>query len=167
MTVLGIDLGIRKVAVAVITNGNEGYTCYGVPRLELTTQARHLELYKIASYVDALVQTYEPEYVWIEKPIIGNNKKYSMELAHTCGAILSMMGRYDPGGTKTRIVDNNTWKHELLLHGRASKDDVQNYINEVHPAYAAFCGDDQDAYDACCIALYGVTILDRATQLSL
>jgi len=167
MTTFGIDLGIRKVAVSVITQGLDGYTCYGVPRLVLPKQTRTQELYKIASYVQALVHTYEPDHVFIEKPIVGNNHKYSMQLSEVCGAVMSMMGKFDAGGTKVVIVDNKTWKRELLMNGNASKDDVRNYINEVHPVYAAFCGDDQDAYDACCIALYGVTILDRAKELSL
>ena len=166
MTVFGIDLGIRKVAVCVITHGMDGYTCYGIPRLQLVEEKREAELYKLASYVSALVQTFDPDHVFIEKPIIGNNRKYSMQISETCGGILAMMGPYSLG-VKTVMVDNKTWKRELILNGNASKDDVRNYITEVHPAYAAFCGDDQDAYDACCVALYGVTILERAQDLSL
>ena len=167
MNVLGIDLGIRKVAVAVIAEGLEGYTCYGVPRLVLTEQPRQVELHKLASYTQALISTYNPDYVFVEKPIVGNNIKYSMKIAETCGAVCSMVGAAYPTGTKLDMVDNGTWKKELLLNGHASKEDIQNYIVDTHPAYALFCGDDQDAYDACCIALYGVTILDRAKHLSL
>ena len=46
-------------------------------------------------------------------------------------------------------------------------EEIKNYIVDTHPPYALFCGDDQDAYDACCIALYGVTILERADRLTL
>jgi Holliday junction resolvasome RuvABC endonuclease subunit len=99
---------------------------------------------------------------------VGNNKKYSMKLSETCGAVMATMGMAE-GANRVKVykVDNGTWKKELLLNGHATKDDVRNYITATHPAYAAFCGDDQDAYDACCIALYGVTVLERAQHLSL
>ena len=129
MTVLGIDLGIRKVAVCVITEGLDGYTCYGVPRLILPKQPRQLELFKIAGYVNALMGTYEPDNVFIEKPIVGNNHKYSMQLSETCGAIMAMLGQHDPGATRVHMVDNGTWKKELLLNGHASKEEIRNYIH--------------------------------------
>jgi len=168
VTVLGVDLGVRKVAVAVITDGIAGYTLYSIPRLELVKQIRSHELHKLASFVQAVVSTYQPDYMFIEQPIVGNNRKYSMQLSESCGAVIGALGlspeQTDP---KVEMVDNNTWKKELLLKGHASKSDIQNYIVDTHPAYAAFCGDDQDAFDACCIALYGVQILDRASRLSL
>jgi Holliday junction resolvasome RuvABC endonuclease subunit len=167
MTVLGIDLGIRKVAICVITNGINGYTCYGVPRLQLTKHDRAIELYKLSTYVQTVLLNYDPDGVFIEKPIIGNNRKYSMAISETCGAVQVGIAKKDGSRQKVVLVDNNTWKKDLIGDGHASKDDVRNYINVTHPAYAPFCGDDQDAYDACCIALYGVTITDRAKHLSL
>jgi Holliday junction resolvasome RuvABC endonuclease subunit len=168
VTVLGVDLGIRKIAVAVITDGVSGYTLYGVPRLVLTKQRREVELHKLATFLQAVSVTYDPDYVFIEKPIIGNNRKYSMQISEVCGAVMGGLGLADSDSTpKVDLVDNKTWKSELLANGNASKEEVQNYIIETHPAYAAFCGEDQDAFDACCIALYGCLILDRAKRLSL
>jgi len=168
VTVLGVDLGIRKVAVAVITDGVAGYTLYSIPRLELVKQERAYELHKLSSFVEAVVSTYQPEHMFIEQPIIGNNNKYSMQLSETCGAVIGGL-RLSPEQTDPNVhmVDNGTWKKELLLNGHASKSEVRNYIVDTHPAYAAFCGEDQDAFDACCIALYGNLILDRSERLSL
>lgn len=168
MTVLGVDLGVRKIAVAVITDGVAGYTLYGVPRLVLTKQRREVELHKLATFLQAVSVTYDPDYVFIEQPIIGNNRKYSMQISEVCGAVMGGLGVADTQSTPNVVmVDNGTWKRELLLKGHSSKEDIQNYIVDTHPAYAPFCGDDQDAFDACCIALYGCLVLDRSERLSL
>lgn len=167
MSVLGIDLGIRKIAICVITDGLAGYTCYGVRTLVLVEQPREDELHRLSRYVESVALTYQPDHVFIEQPIVGNNRKYSMKISESCGAVRSVLGQEVHRGLKTVMVDNGTWKKELLHDGHASKAEVRNYINVTHPAYAAFCGDDQDAYDSCCIALYGVALLDRASHLSL
>jgi Holliday junction resolvasome RuvABC endonuclease subunit len=106
--------------------------------------------------------------VWIEDTIIGNNRKYSIKLAQVMGAVLSHLGQIRLNtGCDVRLVDNKSWKREIVGNGNSDKAAVRDYIDVTHPAYAALCGDDQDLYDAACIGLYGILICNRARGLKL
>ena len=168
MTLIGIDLGIHKVALSVFTEGEAGFTLYVTEAFETDAQERDLQLMELGAFCYDTAHFHDADSVWIEKPILGNNRKYSLQLAETYGAVLCDLGMLRvANGLDTRSVDNLVWKKEVVGKGNASKDDIRNYIHDVHPAYAAFCGDDQDRYDACCVGLYGLGVLDRASHLSL
>jgi Holliday junction resolvasome RuvABC endonuclease subunit len=168
MTLVGFDLGVHKIAGSVFTEGDAGFTLYRAEAYETDAKERDVQLMELAAFAYHMCTFHDADSAWIEKPIIGNNRKYSMQIAEVYGAVLSdlAMARMQ-GGLDTRSVDNKVWKKEVLGSGNASKDDIRNYIHDVHPAYAAFCGDDQDRYDATCIGVYGLGVLERAQFLRL
>jgi Holliday junction resolvasome RuvABC endonuclease subunit len=163
MTVIGIDLGTRKVAVAVLTgDGLQRATAYA-PAEGLS---RGYQLLELGRYVHDQALFHDADQVWIEDVIVGNNHKYSLQLAQVLGAVLAALG-VSPAGLDVRLVGNKAWKKEIVGNGNASKDMIRNYIVDTHPDYALLCADDQDKYDATCIGLYGLAITDRARDLRL
>ena len=156
---MGVDLGIRKVALfcwdddlphAVAWEAPDGFT-------------RASQLHHLGGYVHDMVSTFDIDQVWIEDTLVGNNVKYSIALAETKGAVMAALAAH----VDVRLVNVSTWKKQVLGRGNANKDSVRDYIHVTHGAYAPLCGDDQDLYDACCIALYGRQIMDRSTDLRL
>lgn len=163
MSVIGIDLGVHKIAMVCITEGEQEAWAY-----EATHPHRDLQLMELGSMAHDFALLHDADSVWVEKVIIGNNRKYSIGLAETMGAVLSDLGHMRlHNGLDIRQVDNKAWKKALIGNGNASKDAIRDYIDVAQSAYAPLCEDDQDLYDACCIALYGRQILDRAAHLQL
>jgi Holliday junction resolvasome RuvABC endonuclease subunit len=165
VNLVGIDLGVRKIAMAVF----EGDSLVNVGVHEASnTLPRDLQLLEVASYAHDYGQLHEADSIWIEDTIIGNNRRYSIRLAETKGAIMADLANLrQMNGTDVRLVDNQTWKKHVVGDGHATKETVQNYIRATHPAYAPLCGEDQDLYDAACVGLYGLTITERAGDLHL
>lgn len=169
MNLVGIDLGTHKISVAAFVEGDSGLTLYDARTHDADPDApRDQVLNELGRFARDLVHTYQPSSVWVEEVIIGNNRKYSLQLAEVKGAVLSTLAMHRRNtGVDIRMVDNKTWKREVIGNGNATKDQVKDYILVTHPAYAALCGDDQDCYDAACIGLYGFTVLERSTHLRL
>jgi|SRR3954464_7065652 Holliday junction resolvasome RuvABC endonuclease subunit len=168
MTLLGIDLGIAKVAVAIFSEGSYGRTLVDVIAHTSTSPTRDEQLAELASVSHNLAVFYKADWCFIEEPIVGNNPKYSLKLAQTCGAVMGKLSHLrGQQSLDIRLVGNKTWKKEVLGNGNSSKDVIRSWVNEHHPAYAALCGEDQDEFDACCVGLYGLGLLDRARQLTL
>ena len=160
MNLIGIDLGIHKVTCAVFDGG----TLASVRTYECEEKERVRQLAELGSYVASAAALFQADLFWIEDVLSGNNHKYSLQLAETKRAVMSALGPL--ALADVRLVNVGTWKKMLLGNGHASKDDVRNYIG-VNTPYAPLCGDDQDAYDATCIGLYGLSILARAADLKL
>ena len=158
MNVAGVDLGIHKVALASFVD--EAY-CNTIWQTLADTRAR--QLHELAMSVRDTVCLWNMDSVWIEDTIIGNNRKYSLQLTEVRGAVMSALAMdFD-----VRLVDNKTWKKQVVGNGNANKDSIRDYIHVTHPAYAPLCGSDQDLYDATCIALYGRHITEQAADLRL
>lgn len=157
---MGVDLGIHKVAVFIIAADQQVQV--GVLDLE-TELSRAYQLRVIGSFVEEQAVMWDVDSVWIEDTLIGNNRKYSLSLTETKGAVMAALAI----AADVRLVDNNTWKKQVVGHGRASKDEVRDYIDVTYPAYAPLCGDNQDLYDAACIALHGRAIMERSRDLHL
>jgi Holliday junction resolvasome RuvABC endonuclease subunit len=168
MTLLGIDLGIKKIAVAVFGEGDFGQTLLEVTAHDSDAPTRDAQLAFVAAVAHNMALLYTADWVFIEEPIVGNNTKYSLKLAQTCGAVMAALSHLrEHQGTDIRLVGNKAWKKDVLGNGNSSKDVIRSWVIEHHPAYAALCGADQDQYDACCVGLYGLGLLDRARQLTL
>jgi Holliday junction resolvasome RuvABC endonuclease subunit len=168
MTLIGIDLGIKKLAVAVFTDADHGENLVEVIAHESRCPTRDEELAEIAAVAHNIALLYNADWCFIEEPIVGNNTKYSLKLSQTAGAVMAGLSHLrSHQGLDIRMVGNKTWKKEVIGNGNSSKDVIRSWVIEYHPAYAALCGDDQDEYDACCIGLYGLGLLDRARQLTL
>lgn len=162
MKVMGIDLGIHKVAVAVWEDG----VLLGTDAYE-TVGLRHDELMNISDFVYCAVKDSEADHVFIEDTLVGNNIKYSIQLSEAKGAILSSLGLYcTEHYLGVYLVNNKTWKKDVLGNGNADKDKVRIWVDGQGSEYSLLCGDDQDRYDAACIGYYGTLIAERAGVLA-
>lgn len=158
-TVIGIDLGIRKIAYAVWRDGE----LVTAGAYEAAAGKRQRELHDIAEYINAVVETDDEQLlVVIEEPLVGNNKKYSMQISQTYGAVLAALSWDD---IEVLAAPVGTWKKQVVGNGHASKKDIENYLGVVNERYPALCGHDQDQYDAACVGLYGVMLSARAEGL--
>lgn len=155
MAVVGIDLGIAKVAITAL----EGDVQYCYVR-HSTAMTRGEQLFDLATYTSVILSTFTTPTVFIEGVLVGNNAKYSIQLAQTMGAVLSALVDYP-----VYQVNVGIWKKEVLGNGRSDKAAVRGWLEANYPAYAVSCDGDQDSYDATCIALYGQGVLTRTQHL--
>lgn len=148
--VYGVDIGTRRVAVAgpdyfrAALNLPDPATGKG-----LFTTPRELQL--LGGFIAAVVPP--GAILWIERPFMGRpntNINTAIRLGMSVGAILS---RHAGIGN---VVDQATWKAEIVGSGSASKPDVTAWLWRADPAEAEACGEDQDLIDATCIRRYGV-----------
>jgi Holliday junction resolvasome RuvABC endonuclease subunit len=161
-TVMGIDLGIAKVAYSLWRDG----VLVETHAMESHHPLRTIQLLELSDDIYEAGKFTGPDYVFIEDVLIGNNRKYSLQLAQSLGAVLSSLGLLSlEQPLDVHLVNVSTWKKDVVGSGNASKEDVRNYIHEIHSAYAVSCGSDQDRYDAACIGYYGHLIADRAEAL--
>jgi Holliday junction resolvasome RuvABC endonuclease subunit len=158
MRVMGVDLGIAKVACSIWEN-EELVETQAVDMSGITERTRQLS--QLSRYIRREVDYHDVELVVIEDILIGNNRKYSIKLAQTMGAVLAGLEHLD-----VIPVNVGKWKKEVIGDGHASKEAVRNYLLERDSAYADLCGSDQDRFDAACIGYYGVILSDRAERLA-
>jgi Holliday junction resolvasome RuvABC endonuclease subunit len=163
MRIVGIDLGIRKVAVAHLQDdmlvATEAYAS--------TEYLRTTQLMDLGHWVSAMVAECDADLVAIEEPLVGNNRRYSLRIAEVFGALLAQLGELQQERQLDVVsVNVQNWKKQLLGKGNATKLSVREYIDGVDEAYADICGDDQDRYDAAAIGLYGWR-LHATAQLSI
>lgn len=155
MAIAGIDLGIAKVAISVL-DGDRLHTYVR----HSDAASRGSQLFDLATYTSVILSVWEVPSVFIESTLVGNNTKYSIQLAQTMGAVLSALVSYP-----VYQVNVGTWKKEVLGNGSSKKDQVRAWLEANYPAYAVSCDGDQDSYDATCIALYGRGVLARSGLL--
>lgn len=165
MRVMGFDLGIHKLAYSVWDDDRLKHTnAYDASVISW----KHWQLWYMHEHVGSLLRNFEPDLVVIEDVLIGNNRKYSLQLAQTLGAVLTAVGQEHEamGWAEPILVNVGKWKKEVIGDGHASKEAVRNYLLERDSAYADLCGSDQDRFDAACIGYYGVILSDRAERLA-
>tara|TARA_R100001377_G_scaffold74226_1_gene50426 strand:+ start:676 stop:993 length:318 start_codon:yes stop_codon:yes gene_type:complete len=83
--------------------------------------------------------------VAIEKPLYFRNPHSTISISEVVGAVKEIL---ELAGIPYKVVDNKTWKKEVVGTGSASKDDILKYANEYF--YSEF--EEQDWADAACIA---------------
>lgn len=153
----GIDVGQAKAAIAIF----DGELLVDLE--EIISNAalnRHYQLKVLGERVTSVLNDNMVERVFIEQNLVGNNIKYSINLAQAVGAIAShALGEVD-------FVNVSSWKKAIVGKGNAKKDDVRLYVDGCYPEYTALCEGSQDKYDAICIGLYGVRLLDLAGSLA-
>jgi len=89
------------------------------------------------------------DYAMIEEPIFAQNRNVVRTLSEVVGAVWGTICLSD---IPVSLVDNGTWKKNVIGSGKATKDAIMKYAIEKW-------GDEfpeQDYADAACIALYGV-----------
>src|ERR1044072_313614 len=115
MNLLGIELGVDKVAVSLCQDdqlmGCEAY-------LSPSDHHRAAQLRELGSVVQAMALAVDANAVWIEDTIIGNNRKYSIGLAEAKGAGMAACASLP---LDIRLVDNKVWKRDVVGNGNADK----------------------------------------------
>lgn len=171
MRVMGVDLGIAKVAFSVweddILTETWAKDFSGL-------EHRASQLSWMTTEGSAALVTRRPDHVFIEDVLIGNNRKYSIRLGEAKGAMLAGMGMAlsatewieDMPLPHIYTVNVRTWKKEVLGRGNATKLEIKNYLLQRDSAYAELCDGDQDQFDAACIGYYGIIVANRAEKLS-
>lgn len=170
MITLGIDLGISKIAVAALEDSTLVDATAYQPTAEDSDKimARGRVLHELGSWVYDYSLGVQPDAIFIEEIIVGNNTKYSLQLAQTFGSVLSALFVSSlVTGARVYLAGNKAWKKRLLGNGNANKDQIRAFIDESYSAYALLCDGDQDRYDACCVGLYGLDVVSAADQLKL
>jgi len=169
LKIIGVDLGIRKIAWAVW----DGDILVETMAYESQRTLRHEQLVDLQTiFMSSAIHHHQPDHVFIEDTLIGNNRKFSIQLSQTMGAVLAGLGLVSQISALTNhpmgvyLVHNTAWKKELLEKGNAGKELVRDYIYSRDSAYAELCGYDQDRFDAACIGYYGVVIANRAVDLT-
>lgn len=161
MSSMGVDLGIHKVTLSIADGENLIIAeTFNTPE----GMTRGQELNWLTGWVKEFAQAYAVTHVWIEDTLVGNNRKYSLALTEVLGAVESGLSELP---VRVDRVNVGTWKKEVVGNGYANKDAVRLWVTEEFPVYAVTCGDDQDQFDAGCIALYGERVLARAAGLTL
>ena len=153
--VVGVDIGMRSVALSVFENGLLTNIEVGsVPQ----TALRGDELFFLAQKLRWLGEDGITTYVE-EPPMAGpQNKRTFLHLGQTCGMILSVC-------SEAHLVPVSTWKKQVVGAGNATKDDVAHWLLAHSASYHALCDGDQNRVDAICIGLYGVQIEARAALI--
>lgn len=157
-TVVGIDLGIKKIAWSVW----EDDVLVDTGAFSSSELTRPMDLEAISTQIEAVVSSHFPSSIFIEETLIGNNRKYSIQLSQTMGAVMAALAYVAP----IYLVNVSTWKKEVIGNGNSDKKAIRDYVLSRDSAYAALCGSDQDQYDAACIGYYGVLISERAELLA-
>jgi Holliday junction resolvasome RuvABC endonuclease subunit len=89
--------------------------------------------------------------VYLEAPVMGRSVKPTIVQSYVSGIIQAVATAV----ADVELVNNKTWKRVIVGNGNASKADTKRYFRKVYPELARRCGDDDDLFDACGLALYG------------
>ena len=139
---IGVDYGMRRVAVACAEDGIAmAFKCASVDRGK--------ELAMLSRWY--LAHAPLPGHLWIESAIQGGsgNVQTTVKLASTQGAIMSVhVG-------EVSIVAPSSWKAGVVGNGNANKELVAIWLAEFYPDLYDACHGDQDQIDAMCMSLYG------------
>ena len=171
MIVVGIDPNTRGFHAAALVN--VGMEIEELVLLESQHEWQKLGLwsqsvYLVAKEASVLMEMlrrkgkYTDEiYVFIEEPLVAGrrNLRTALLMAQMVGAVIAQCAEYTK---KVYLVPVSAWKVGTVGKGGASKTEVADWLNAVHPGYAAQCAGRQDLIDACCIAWHGVRIADAA-----
>jgi Holliday junction resolvasome RuvABC endonuclease subunit len=154
MIQLGVDYGVRRIAVANLTDG------FALSFEIKKCADRGSELNYLADRYQELLIELSATYgignihLWIEGAIMGHlNVQVAVAMGATQGAI---MGTH---GAPCTIVPPATWKAGTVGNGGAGKDDVADWLQIYHSDLYAICHS-QDEIDAMCMALYGRMLTD-------
>lgn len=89
----------------------------------------------------------------IESPIVGRGgPRATIVQAFTSGAI---QGALFDVGVEVSLANVSSWKKQVVGNGRASKEDIANFVGLRWPAFFSQAEGSQDLADAICIARYG------------
>lgn len=155
MAAIGVDLGVRSFAAAILApDGHlQLFTYQALLTSKVADQvptARADELSGLALALSSLVQPHDIMHIE-EPPLAGlRNVRIFLKLAQASAACA--VGAAHKGALVS-FVPVDTWKKETVGRGGASKDFVASWLEHTYPVYFEQCKHDQNLIDATCIAI--------------
>jgi len=151
MKYLGLDTSSKAIHIVVL---DESENLIKIYKAGCTNSKPFKERFSelMDNFAKTLVEDIDidtVDYAVIEEPIFAQNRNVVRTLSEVVGAVWGALCLSD---IPTTLVDNGTWKKEILGSGKATKDDILKYAIEKW-------GDEfpeQDYADAACVALYSV-----------
>lgn len=152
MRFVGVDLGVRSLHVASITDATGTFEGFAALSIEVPPSPyRQVELQYLGDAINNFID--DDCVVIIEEPPYVQNKKTYSELTQVSGAVLGMLN------VPATLVNVSTWKKTVVGNGNATKKAIADFLSREYPRYSERC-ERQDHIDATCIALYGRVTLE-------
>ena len=148
MRIAGIDADSKLFAIVTIDDDAHAVSIYHKEKGRTASDRRSDLLDEFAGVIQS-GELDDCDAFYIEAPIAGVNIGALRAQAYVIGAMLYILDeRY--GGVF--LVDNGTWKKQVIGHGKASKDDIRAFVES---AYDLPLNCEQDICDAAAIAQFG------------
>lgn len=150
MLYYGIDVGVRKVAVASVTATGTLGMCFNStvrPREQRSRELR--DLCQVIRDVEIL----PGDQVAVEAPVVAGvrNLRTSLQLATSIGAVISGIEFL----VNVTLVEPSKWK-TITGNGHSTKTDVQAWLAREWPDLETACRGNGDMIDAMCIAVWNL-----------
>ena len=145
MMYLGLDCSSLAIHGATIDDNEDLIALYKWGSKQKSFETRFPEILKQFSKDVSTIK--QVEFASIEAAIFIQNPKTTIAIANVVGAVWAFLLDQD---INTSIIDNRSWKKEIIGKGNSSKDDIKKFAEEKW-------GDkfpEQDYADAACIALW-------------
>jgi len=146
MIILGIDPALTKTGYGVIDTSNSSIN-YIASGTILTQSTDNLEtrLGFLASEIERIIRTYNPNIVAMEEVFININAKSSIKLCHARGAIMSAIGQ---SGLVLKEFSPTKIKKTISGAGKADKSQIIYMVRMIMPKADIKSEDEADALAA-------------------
>lgn len=153
MTVIGVDYGVRKLALAALPTGRRRgpqgvFSCFWKPDRTANDILGAVED-TVITWVETQLADTDDVSVIIEYPYFAKNAKVSVRMGMMAGALFSAFHQYTDN---IRFVEPAAWKKQIVGRGNANKEDTMKWLRGHYPKLTFINDDEADAY---CLALYG------------
>ena len=145
MKFIGLDCSSLAIHAAIIDDKEDLISLHKWGSKQKTFESRFPEILK--EFSKDISKIKEVEFASIEAAIFIQNPKTTIAIANVVGAVWAFLIEQD---INTSIIDNRSWKKEIVGKGNAKKEEIKKYAidkwGEKFP--------EQDFADAACIALW-------------
>lgn len=162
--VIGVDPSSRKLAAVVSVIGDES-DVQAVTRV--LPQDKPYACHIAHEWMRLLVEEYNAQgkvHVFLEAPVVGRGgpgatiPQARVNGALSAGAIAA--------GAEVIDVNNSHCKKVTIGNGRASKDDIRDWVEVVWPELFVKIETDQDLCDSAMLYIYGVGIINKRVRIA-
>ena len=162
--VVGVDPSSRKLAAVVSVVGNEGDV---VTSTRALPQDKPYACHIAYEWMHLLVEEYSTHgkvHVFLESPVVGRGgpgatiPQARVNGALSAGAVAA--------GAEVIDVNNSHCKKVTVGNGRASKDDIRDWVEVVWPELFPKIETDQDLCDSAMLYIYGVGIITKRERIA-
>lgn len=143
---VGIDVGMRRLAYAWPAYGLSGSFDLGKGSSGMTRDA---ELRAMQQWLRAVVP--DGVRLWVDQAFAGAGAvAMAQRLTETISAVMTAQD----WAISPIVVHSATWKSQVIGNHKATKDEIQAFLEVNYPQLASEC-QTEDEYDAMVIGLYG------------